>query len=168
MGVLNVQQATRQNGSVQGLAVQPYNIEIICNGSVIGMVQSINPAETRNVNKIQAIGVEGVVTSVPGNYTGGTFSTPMIEIYDQAAMEAWGIVDEGGRVRGGLRALPRVISLKQQRRPVDINIITYTPVEGAEYIETYLNCWITSYGRTIQVGNNTIGINVSWTYDDVI
>lgn len=150
------------------MTVNPQNIDIICNGRVIGMVQSINPQESRAVTKITALGYEGVITSAPSNYQGGTFLTPMIMIYDQSSLEAFGIVDNGGRLRGGLRSLPKIISLKQQRIPLDIVIVTSTPVIGAESVTTYVRCWITSFGQTFQTNGTTIAENIGWSYDDVI
>lgn len=167
MGILNVQASNQADGTVRGMTVNPANIQIQCNGSVIGMVQSINPNESINVQKIQALGFEGVVTSAKGNYSGGTFSTPVIQIYDTTPLEAFGITDQGGGV-GGMRQLPRLKNLAQQRQPVDIVSITFTPNTGEEIVERYVNCWITNYGKTVNTSGASITVNVSWTYEKCI
>jgi hypothetical protein len=165
MGILNTQIANNSNGSVVGMTTHPTNIEILINGSRVGMIQSFSPSESRNVTPIMALGVEGVVTSSVGNYSGGTFSTPMIEIYDQTSLAALGVVDQGGRDPGGLRQLTISKALYQQRIPVDIRAVTYTPAIGAETIDTFVNCYITSYSKSISISASTISVGVSWRYE---
>ena len=167
MGILNVASASDQDGTIRNLLVHPSNIQILCKGLVVGMIQSISPNESRNAAPVQSLGVEGVVTTAVGNYSGGTFTTSHIMIYDQEAMEAFGIVDAGGGI-GGLRALPRIKSLYQQRLPLDVRVITYTPTEGQEIIDTYRNCWITSYSKTINIGSATVGLSVGWRYEKIV
>lgn len=167
MGILNVQQATGADGSVRNLTTNPTNHQILSRGNVIGLVQSFSPSESRTVQKVMGLGIEGVITSAVGNYSGGTFQTPLIMIYDQTPMEAFGVIDQGGGV-GGLRQLPRVISLKQQRTPLDIRSVLHTPNEGEQIVETYKGCWITSYSKTIAISGATVGVSVGWSYEDVI
>lgn len=167
MGILNVQAAADADGSVQGLTTHPANHQIISRGNVVGLVQSFGPNETRTVSPVMGLGVEGVVTSAVANYSGGTFNTPLIQIYDITPLEAFGIIDRGGGI-GGLRQLPQLKSLYQQREPLDIRSVLQTPNEGEQIIETYRNCWITSYSKTINVTGATVGVNVGWRYEKVI
>lgn len=167
MGILNVMQAADADGSVRGLPTHPANHQIVSRGNVVGMVQSFSPNETRTVNPVMALGFEGVVVSAVGNYSGGTFTTPLIQIYDLMPLEAFGIVDKGGGV-GGLRQLPKLKSLYQQREPLDIRSVLFTPALGEEIIETYRNCWITSYSKTVNVTGSTIGFNVGWRYEKIV
>lgn len=162
--VLNVQAARDSDGNVFGLNVHPCNTQILSRGNVIGFVQSISESESRSVGKIFAIGVEGPVGSAVGNYGGGTLQTPVIQIYDTTPLEAFGIEDQGGGV-GGLRQLPRIKSLYQQRLPLDIRSIVFTPNSGEELVTTYVNCWITSTSKTIQTSGATVGFSVSWSYE---
>lgn len=163
MGSLNVQNSTDSTGSVVGLSINPQNIQILANGNVVGVVQNINPNEGRTATPIMGLGVEGVVTTAISNYSGGTFTTGLIAIYDLMPLESFGIVDVGGGV-GGLAAQPRIKSLYQQRDPLDVRSITYTPNTGVQLVDTYRTCWITSYSKTIQTSQATVGINVGWRY----
>lgn len=167
MGILNTQISNNSDSVNRNFTIHPSNIQIISRGTVIGMVQSINPSESVNVTKVQALGVEGVVTSAKSNYTGGTFSTPLIVIYDSSPFESFGVEDEGGGV-GGLRQLTRVKGLYQQRIPLDIRQVIYTPSLGSEDITTYVNCWITSFGTTVNISSAVVNANVSWTYEKVV
>lgn len=164
---LNVQQTTDSDGSLVNLPINPANHQIMSRGNVIGVVQSFSPNESVTVTPIMSLGIEGVVTLAKSNYQGGTFSTPLVAIYDTEPLEAFGIVDNGGGI-GGLRPLTRIKSLYQQREPLDIRAITNTPSTGEEYVETYRTCWITSYSKTITATSSTIGINVGWRYAKVI
>ena len=56
------------------LATTSTNIFVYSNGCIVGMIQSFNISEQRQVNKLQAIGWEGVVQAVPGNTNGGTLN----------------------------------------------------------------------------------------------
>lgn len=164
---LNVQSSIDVDGQVTGMTVHPANIRILSRGVEVGMIQSFSPNESKAATPIMALGVEGVVTTALGNYQGGTFNAPLIQIYDNMPLEAFGIVDNGGGI-GGLRALPRVKSLSQQREPVDVRSITYTPTAGQEIIETYRNCYLTAYSKTIAITSATVVVNTSWRYEKVV
>lgn len=164
---LNVMQASDSDGSIRNMMVHPANHQIVSNGIVVGVVQSFSPNESRTATSVFGLGVEGVVTTAISNYGGGTFTTPTMQIYDTQPLEAFGIVDRGGGV-GGLRQLPRVKSLYQQRQPLDIRVVVYTPAVGDEILETYRNCWITSYSKTVAATSGTIGVNVGWKYEKVV
>lgn len=145
----------------------PANHQIVCRGNVVGMVQGFSMSENKTVTPIFSLGVEGPVTTAVGNYGGGTLNTPLVAIYDITPLEAFGITDSGGGV-GGLRALPRLISLSQQREPVDIRSVIYTPAEGQEEIETYRNCWVTSYGKSVNVTGAMVSVNCAWRFEKIV
>lgn len=167
MGVLNVMQASDADGSIRNLPIHPSNHQIMSRGTVVGVVQQFSPNESRTATSVFGLGIEGVVTTAISNYGGGTFTTPLIQIYDTQPLEAFGIIDTGGGI-GGLRQLPRIKSLAQQRSPLDIRAVIYTPNIGDEILETYRNCWITSYSKTVSVSSGTIGINVGWKYEKIV
>ena len=164
---LNVQSSSDADGRTTGMTVHPANIRILSRGVEVGMIQSFSPNESKTASPVMALGVEGVITTALGNYQGGTFSAPVVQLYDNMPLEAFGVVDNGGGI-GGLRQLPRVKSLYQQREPVDVRSITYTPTSGQEIIETYRNCYLTAYSKTIAVTSATIVANTSWRYEKVV
>jgi hypothetical protein len=53
------------NANTNGLLQTYTNIFIRANNTNIGMIQSFNVSESRTVNKLQSIGVEGVIQSAP-------------------------------------------------------------------------------------------------------
>lgn len=67
------------------------NIFIYSNGSIVGMIQSFTVNETRQINKLQAVGWEGVVQAVPSNTRGGTLNVSRIALYDSTLYSALGL-----------------------------------------------------------------------------
>ena len=71
------------------------NVSIWCNGSRVGMIQSFTVKESRNNNKLQEIGTEGVVQIVPGQTNGGTLSVSRIALYNSSLFNALGLTRTG-------------------------------------------------------------------------
>ena len=71
------------------------NTFIFANGSIVGMVQSFNVSESRGVNKLQAIGWEGVVQAVPENTKGGSLTMSRIALYESQIWNALGLTTSG-------------------------------------------------------------------------
>ena len=71
------------------------NIFVYSNGCIVGMIQSFNVSEQRQVNKLQAIGWEGVVQAVPGNTNGGTLNVSRIALYESSIWNALGLTTSG-------------------------------------------------------------------------
>lgn len=67
------------------------NIFIYSNGAIVGMLQSFSVSEQRQINKLQAIGWEGVVQAVPSNTRGGSLNVTRIALYDSTLYSALGL-----------------------------------------------------------------------------
>ena len=67
------------------------NIFIYSNGAIVGMLQSFSVSEQRQINKLQAIGWEGVVQAVPSNTRGGSLNVSRIALYDSTLYNALGL-----------------------------------------------------------------------------
>lgn len=67
------------------------NIFIYSNQAIVGMLQSFSVSEQRQINKLQAIGWEGVVQAVPSNTRGGSLSVTRIALYDSTLYSALGL-----------------------------------------------------------------------------
>lgn len=71
------------------------NIFIYANGYIVGMIQSFQASESRTINKLQAIGWEGVVQAVPSNTRGGQLQLQRIALYDSTLYSALGLTTHG-------------------------------------------------------------------------
>jgi len=87
----NLSNITTSN--TNGLAVASTNIFIYANGTPVGMIQSFNVSESRNINKLQAIGWEGIVQAVPSNTNGGTLTVNRMALYESNLGRALGLTD---------------------------------------------------------------------------
>ena len=67
------------------------NIFIYSNQAIVGMLQSFTVSEQRQINKLQAIGWEGVVQAVPSNTRGGSLNVSRIALYDSTLYNALGL-----------------------------------------------------------------------------
>jgi hypothetical protein len=76
-----------------GIAVATTNIFVYANGTPVGMIQSFQVSENRNINKLQAVGWEGVVQQVPSNTQGGTLTVNRIALYESNLGRALGLTD---------------------------------------------------------------------------
>jgi len=208
-----------QNSDANGLAMTSTNIFIYANGGIVGMVQSFNVQESRTIDKLNAIGVEGVIQAVPQNTNGGTLDVNRIALYSSNLWAALGLEVEGkGYDMSGSKvynkgseeysangndekelwdnptietnkSIDRPLSnnarfvfktLKDQRVPLEIQV--KTPIVGNSsaggtintkngsqqwYIETYIDCWLSSYNKTYDVGKITVAESCKIDYADV-
>ena len=67
------------------------NVFIYANTKIVGMIQSFTVNEQRTINKLQAIGWEGVVQSVPSNTRGGSLNVNRIALYDSTLYNSLGL-----------------------------------------------------------------------------
>ena len=173
------------------------NIFIYSNGCIVGMIQSFSVSENRQINKLQAIGWEGVVQAVPSNTNGGQLSVSRIALYESNLWNALGLTTHGvpfnklgSRVydnanaddkeswdapniqsaTDGVATSSRLVfkTLKDQRVPLEIQ--TKTRMKGSEeayYTETYIDCWISTYSRSYSVGTITVAEQATIQYADV-
>jgi hypothetical protein len=211
---LNTHRATRndvksqQNDMTQltsadtnGLALTSTNIFIYANQNIVGMIQSFNISESRTIDKLNAIGVEGVIQAVPENTNGGSLDVQRIALYSSNLWAALGLSADGigydasGSKRyineksntgwdaptyetntdnvdyslGNSSARYVFKTLKDQRVPLEIQV--KVPMDGTSeewYIETYIDCWLSSYGKTYDVGKITVAETCKIDYADVV
>lgn len=147
---------------LKNLAVTSTNISIICNDMKIGFVQSFSPQETRTITPIQELGTEGVVQMVAGNTNGGSISLSRFAIYNSRLFDALGISPTGKNM--GENPFK---TLKDQRVPFEIKVETNIG-NNKKYVETYIDCWLTSYSKTIASQTITINETCGISYSDII
>lgn len=187
---------TSTDGS-QLFAVVSTNISVYSNGQKLGFIQSIKPSESRNIIAIQELGTEGVVQMVPGNTTGGQLDVSRFAVYNSTLFNALGLTNTGkfvpyGDRNNGVNAnsvTGTVTSdgantngsfsnpfktLKDQRVPIEIEVRTHMPNkeptgtdEGNTFVETYIDCWLSSYGKSISAQTITITENATIQYSDI-
>jgi hypothetical protein len=71
------------------------NIFVYAQGAIVGMIQSFAISESRTINKLQAIGWEGVVQAVPSNTNGGQISVSRLALYESNIWSALGLTVSG-------------------------------------------------------------------------
>lgn len=151
------------NAAQNGLLQASTNIKIKMNGEVVGMVQSLAVSESRNINKLQAVGFEGVVQAVPSNTNGGQLTVSRIALYDRKMVNVTGIHNNDIGV---------FVTLRQQRVPFEISVETPTGVASGntQYndVTTYYDCWISSYSKSYTVQQITVAENLTIQYSDVL
>ena len=165
-----------------GIAITTTNIEVYSNGMKVGFIQSASPSESRNIVKVQELGTEGVVQSVPSNTNGGQLQLSRFALYNSTLFRALGLAPKGNYHNGysdnqynvGPNKNP-FKTLKDQRVPLEIKIRTRIPVDyykgsGGEnyYDETYIDCWLSSYSKSIASNTITITEQATIQYSDVL
>lgn len=83
------------SSSDNGLLQTSTNIFVYANGAIVGMIQSFSVSENRTINKLQAIGWEGVVQAVPSNTNGGQLNVSRIALYESTLWNALGLTSNG-------------------------------------------------------------------------
>lgn len=183
---LNTQRATgmpeiADNSS--SLPITSTNIEIYSNGMRIGFVQSFTPSESREITKVQELGTEGVVQSVPGNTKGGQIQLSRLAIFNGNLYNALGLTPTGlfsttdeqvynsaSTYNSTTNTLGNPFkTLKEQRVPLELQVKTKQPDDAnlTYYIETYTDCWLQNYTKTIASGTITVTEQATIEYSDV-
>ena len=184
------------SGNDNGKLVTSTNIFVYANDGIVGMIQSFSVSESRTVNKLQALGWEGVVQSVPANTNGGQISVSRIALYESSLWNALGLTTDGtpynpigkkvydstdstsdawdasthSKNADGHSVSSRLVfkTLKDQRVPLEIRVQTRRAgSEEAYYIETYVDCWLASYSKSYSVGTITVSESATIQYSDV-
>ena len=164
------------------LAITSTNIQVYSNDMRVGFVQSLTPSESRTITKVQELGSEGVVQSVPGNTNGGQIAITRFAVYNGNLWNSLGLTPTGKfttrddqiadstskRQDSGTYGNP-FKTLKDQRVPLEIKVKTVMPDSSANsyYIETYVDCWLDSYTKTIAANTITISEQATIQYSDV-
>jgi hypothetical protein len=173
------------------------NIFVYSNGAIVGMIQSFSVSEQRTINKLQAIGWEGVVQAVPANTNGGQLQVSRIALYQSSIWNALGLTSQGKAYNPlgmkvheanspadatgwdamthyneteGSNVSSRLIfkTLKDQRVPLEVKV--QTKRKGSEsdyYVETYIDCWLSSYSKSYTVQTITVAEQATVQYADV-
>ena len=168
------------------LAVTTTNIEVYANGQKVGFVQNFSPSENRTIIKIKELGTEGVVQSVPSNTLGGQIAVTRFAIYNSNLYNALGLTPTGqfvprdnnnpAQIPGNASALVAPYNtygnpfktLKDQRVPLEFKVQTKLPNSTNYIIETYLDCWLATYSKTVAAATITITENATIQYSDVL
>ena len=169
--------------SVPTMAITTTNIQVYANGMRVGFVQSFNPSESRNIVKVQELGTEGVVQAVPGNTNGGQLSISRFAVYNASLFNAIGGTDNGKFTEAGNMYYDNAPqsngifsnpfkTLKDQRVPLEFKVKTTMPTGTSDtagyYVETYVDCWLSTYSKTIAANTITITESATVQYSDVI
>lgn len=180
--------------SENGLLQTSTNIFIFSNGGIVGMIQSFQVTENRNINKLQAVGWEGVVQAVPSNTNGGTLNINRLALYESNMWNALGLTQDGKSYNPLGKKVNETLSgdnwdkdthtsdtegsavssrkifktLKDQRVPLEIQVKTKRMGNVVDYyVETYVDCWLQSYQKSFSVGQITVAETCTMTYADV-
>ena len=165
------------------LAIASTNISVYSNDMRIGFVQSLTPSESRNITKVQELGTEGVVQAVPGNTNGGQLAITRFSVYNANLFNSLGLTPSGqftardSQLAGSTNAMDATYrtygnpfkTLKDQRVPIEFKVKTAIPgsVE-TYYIETYIDCWLSSYSKSYAAGTITVSETATIQYGDVL
>lgn len=150
------------------LPVTTTNIDVYANGLRVGFVQSFSPSESRNIIKVQELGTEGVVQSVPSNTNGGQLSVSRFAVYNSDFYNAVSLTKTGQFIKKADGNPFR--TLKEQRVPLEFKVKTTIPTgsESFKYIiDTYVDCWLASYTKTISATTITVTEQSTIQYSDV-
>lgn len=173
------------------LAVASTNISVFANGMKIGFVQSLTPSESRTITPVQELGTEGVVQLVPSNTNGGQLSITRLAVYNATLYNALGASRTGQFIpynKMGKNTPTGTASninedsnfktfgnpfktLKDQRVPLEIQVKTKLPGDAEStkyYTETYIDCWLASYSKTIAANTITVSETATIQYSDVV
>lgn len=176
-----------KNGGAGQIAITTTNVEVYANGAKVGFIQSCSPSESRNIVKVQELGTEGVVQAVPGNTNGGQLSLSRFALYNSNIFSALGLTPSGNFNNPSAKYSQYTASadapynvkrnpfktLKDQRVPFEIKIKINKPNDmdvnngSAYYEETYVDCWLASYSKTIASSTITVTESATVQYSDV-
>lgn len=160
------------SSNTNGLLVASTNIYIKANGVNVGMIQSFSVQENRAVNKLQAIGQEGVCQAVPQNTKGGQITASRLALYGERLYDAFQIQNTSSASVGSTTGKNLFKTLKDQRIPFEIQVSTVaagsSEGETSYYHETYVDCWISNYRKNYTVQNITVSEEVTIMYADVV
>lgn len=164
------------------LAVTSTNISVWANDMQVGFVQSLTPSEQRTITPVQELGTEGVVQMVPSNTNGGQLTISRFAVYNANLFNALGLTRTGKFIdattvganntnykldgTNTTHANP-FRTLKDQRVPLEFKIKTKQPEQGKFLMETYIDCWLASYTKTIAANTITITEQATVQYSDV-
>jgi hypothetical protein len=126
------------------------------NDTVIGMIQTWAPAQSRAAGAIYELNASGsgeVYEQVPGNLGGLTISVTRYDLFKSRMETVWGF---------------NMKMLTDQNNPIEIRERFRHP-DGTHEIDAYMGCWFTSLGRNLGAqGDRLINVNATLVYTDKI
>ena len=192
---LNTQRATGMPQTLDNPSTLPItstNVSVWANNMRVGFVQSFTPSEQRTITKVQELGTEGVVQSVPGNTNGGQIAITRFAIYNANLYNALGLTRTGQFVAKVDNDFDKFMTLndtnnaeyrthtnpfktlKDQRVPLELKSKTVLPdVNNSTdsgykaYTVTYVDCWLSQYSKTVATNQVTVSESATIQYSDV-
>lgn len=149
------------------------NIQIKINGQPIGLIQSLRRDESRDVQRVMEIGTEGLVQLVPQNYQGGTLSVDALAVYGRLFFRAIRMKDWGAP-QSFIANYNPVGMLVQNRIPFTVEVLTRGrnhnkgPGSLGQIREIFHGCFLTQYGKTVQISDVTVTETVQIAYARVV
>jgi hypothetical protein len=187
---LNTQRATGMpeiGDNAATLPITSTNVEVWANNMKVGMVQEFSPSESRTITPLQELGTEGVVQMAPGNTNGGTISLRRIALFNSRLFNAIGMTNtgqfipgiqvaaNGGNVGNVYDTQYRTLSnpfktLKDCRVPLEFKVKIRLPDDQNDtyHVDTYIDCWVQQYSKTIAANTITISESATVSYSDVV
>lgn len=138
------------------------NVSVFLRGVRIGVIQSLERSENRDLSPIQELGTENVTQIVPGNTKGGTLTVSRFALYANRFHQLLGAVDGVNDNR-----TDPFDNLYQQRIPFEIQITQRTP-NGQPITKTFVDCWLSDYRESYSVSNITISESCTIGYARVV
>ena len=166
------------------LPITSTNIDVFANGARVGFVQTLNPSESRDIIKVMELGSEGIIQSVPSNTKGGQIGITRFALYNSNLYNALGLTQTGqfvstaDQISGSASSYDSTYNtlgnpfktLKDQRVPLEFKVKTRMPTGALNnnyYVETYTDCWLQTYSKTIAAATITITEQAQVQYSDV-
>lgn len=166
------------------LPITTTNVNVYANGMRVGFVQTFNPSESRTITKVNSLGYEGVVQSVANNTTGGQISLSRLSVYNATLYNVLGLTQTGQFQQLPLDTSNSVTrsgapyntfanpfkTLKDQRVPLEFKTQVNEPAGGnsATYTITYIDCWLSTFGKTVATSAITITETATVLYSDIV
>ena len=138
------------------------NVSVYLRGVRVGVIQSLERSETRDLAPIQELGTENVVEIVPGNTKGGSLTVSRFALYANLFHQLLGSVDGTSDNR-----TDPFENLYQQRIPFEIQITQKTPA-GGTVTKTFVDCWLSDYRQSYTTGTITITESCTIGYARVV
>ena len=153
------------------LIVVPFSISIVIDGVDVGFIDRLDYTTRRRADRIRHLSMHDagrVIAQVP-------FPEDM-----SLAASGFGLYNSTliGRITGQATGIPSEVlfalyhTLNAQVYPFDIELNGKHPTSGTEFVVTYGECWLTDFGKPVNITNSsiveTVTIQPSWTETEQI
>ena len=124
---------------------------VLVDGNFIGVIQTLDPSQTRNTTAVRGIGIGDRQISRIWNLTEYTLNVQKMALFKKAIINLFGYGDT-------------FRMLAQLRTPIDIHEILLSPETGQPLRQTiYRGCYMNQYGSPKNIGE--VIITESATFD---